>query len=169
MFDVIIIDAFEGKLGKYMREKGMETLRVSLYPCPWTQTSSNNHRFLQRTVECVDRTNPYQQQRKYGCFCGFGGNGNQPVDDFDRCCQVNDECFGAARSTGCPRYYMWYSPNCENGIPKCVDFSVIPLKTECRKKACNCNIAAALCLRENSDKYNPKFVDYDQNLCKTVK
>ncbi|GCB85016.1 hypothetical protein scyTo_0025698, partial [Scyliorhinus torazame] len=47
------------------------------------------------------------------------------------------------------------------------DFPVTSHNAECQKKWCDCDIAAALCIK-NSDKYNPKFVDYDRNLCKTV-
>ncbi|GCB86153.1 hypothetical protein scyTo_0026781, partial [Scyliorhinus torazame] len=48
------------------------------------------------------------------------------------------------------------------------DLSLMSDYAECVKKMCDCDIAAALCLKENSDKYNPKFVDYDRHLCKTV-
>ncbi|XP_038644684.1 basic phospholipase A2-like [Scyliorhinus canicula] len=39
---------------------------------------------LQRIIDCVNPTLLYQFYSDYGCFCGLRGNGNQPVDGFDR-------------------------------------------------------------------------------------
>ncbi|XP_038641673.1 basic phospholipase A2 homolog 1-like isoform X2 [Scyliorhinus canicula] len=122
---------------------------------------------LQRIVYCVNPS-AQPQYSNYGCFCRIGGNGNQPVDDIDRCCQVHDDCYREAAMMECSTFHMWFASLCENGIPKCPEFSVTSHDTECFQKFCNCDIAAALCLKENSDKHNPKFVDYDQSLCKTV-
>ncbi|XP_072346505.1 acidic phospholipase A2 E-like [Scyliorhinus torazame] len=130
-------------------------------------TNYRNMRNFLNIVQCVNPALPYQRDRNYGCFCRIGGNGNQPLDDLDRCCQVHDDCYGEAGMMECP-VYLWYPSTCENGIPKCDDFSVMSDSAECLKKLCDCDIAGALCLKENNDKYNPKFVDYDQSLCKTV-
>ncbi|XP_072346365.1 acidic phospholipase A2 E-like isoform X2 [Scyliorhinus torazame] len=118
--------------------------------------------------QCVNPTLPYQRYRNYGCFCGIGGNGKQPVDDFDRCCQGHKDCYREAGIMGCPIFHKLHRSTCENGILKCAAFSVTSHDAECVEKMCDCNMATALCLKENSDKYNPKFVDYDRNLCKTV-
>ncbi|XP_038643427.1 acidic phospholipase A2 E-like [Scyliorhinus canicula] len=123
---------------------------------------------FQNIVDCVSPTLLDQFYSNYGCFCGIGEYGNQPVDDFDRCCQVHDDCYREVGRTGCPRYYMWHSSTCENGIRKCPDFSVMSRYAECVQKMCDCDIEVALCFKENKDKRNPKFVDYDRNLCKTV-
>ncbi|XP_072346519.1 acidic phospholipase A2 E-like [Scyliorhinus torazame] len=119
-------------------------------------------------VHCVNPTLPFQRYSNYGCFCRIGGSGNQPVDDLDRCCQVHDDCYGEAGMMGCPHFLMRYRSTCENGIPKCVTSSVMSDYAGCLKMWCDCDIAAALCLKENNDKYNPMFVDYDRTLCKTV-
>ncbi|XP_038642096.1 acidic phospholipase A2 PA-1G-like isoform X1 [Scyliorhinus canicula] len=121
-----------------------------------------------RLVHCLDSTLPSQHYGNYGCFCRFGGNGNQPVDDIDRCCQVHHDCYREAEMMGCPDILMWHHSTCENGIPKCTHFVGMSHDAECFTKLCNCDIEAAQCLKENSDKRNPKFVDYDQSLCKTV-
>ncbi|XP_072345980.1 basic phospholipase A2 nigexine-like [Scyliorhinus torazame] len=119
-------------------------------------------------VHCVDPTLPYQRFMNYGCFCRFEGIGNQPVDDMDRCCKVHDDCSREAGIMSCPVFYIWHLSTCKNGFPKCDDFSVTSYFAGCVKKLCDCGIAAALCIKENSHKFNPKFVDYDRNLCKTV-
>ncbi|XP_038641674.1 basic phospholipase A2 CM-III-like isoform X3 [Scyliorhinus canicula] len=123
---------------------------------------------VERIVRCLDPALPYHLNSNYGCFCRVGVYGNQPVDEIDRCCQVHDDCYREAAMMECSTFHMWFASLCENGIPKCPEFSVTSHDTECFQKFCNCDIAAALCLKENSDKHNPKFVDYDQSLCKTV-
>ncbi|XP_072346506.1 basic phospholipase A2 nigexine-like [Scyliorhinus torazame] len=131
-------------------------------------TDRKNMRNYLNVVHCVNPTLPYERYRNYGCFCRIGGSGNQPVDDLDRCCQVHDDCSGEAGMMGCSHFLMRYRSTCENGIPKCVDYSMTPHFAECAMTLCDCNIAVALCLKENSDKYNPKFAVYDRTLCKTV-
>ncbi|XP_038643287.1 acidic phospholipase A2 2-like [Scyliorhinus canicula] len=39
---------------------------------------------FQMIFDCINPTLQYQDYRNYGCFCRIGGNGNQPVDGFDR-------------------------------------------------------------------------------------
>ncbi|XP_038642093.1 basic phospholipase A2-like [Scyliorhinus canicula] len=131
-------------------------------------TSGRSMINFQRTVDCVNPSLPYQDYRNYGCFCRVGVNGNQPVDEIDRCCQVHHDCLGEVEMMGCPHILMWYHSTCENGIPKCKNVWKVYDRRGCIQKVCDCDIAAALCLKENSDKRNPKFVDYDQSLCKTV-
>ncbi|XP_038643325.1 basic phospholipase A2 PA-15-like [Scyliorhinus canicula] len=121
-----------------------------------------------RIVHCLNSTLLFPHYRKYGCFCRFGGNGNQPVDEIDRCCQVHEDCYREAGRTGCDGKLVWYHSTCENGIPQCADGAVMSHDAECVQKLCDCDIAAALCIKENNDKHNPKFVRYDQSLCKTV-
>ncbi|XP_072346518.1 acidic phospholipase A2 PA-1G-like [Scyliorhinus torazame] len=135
-------------------------------PAQGVTNRQNMINFL-NVVHCVNPTLPYQRYRNYGCFCGIGGSGNQPVDGLDRCCQVHEDCSGEAEMMGCP-VHLWYPSTCENGIPKCVDYPVTSHYAECAMTLCDCDIAVALCLKENNDKRNPKFVYYDRTLCKTV-
>ncbi|XP_038642098.1 basic phospholipase A2-like [Scyliorhinus canicula] len=123
---------------------------------------------VERIVRCLDPALPYHLDSNYGCFCRVGVNGNQPVDDIDRCCQVHENCYREAGMMGCDGNYLLFRVTCENGIPKCENLWKVHVKRGCVQKVCDCDIAAALCIKENSDKRNPKFVGYDQSLCKTV-
>ncbi|XP_038641890.1 basic phospholipase A2 PA-9C-like [Scyliorhinus canicula] len=102
----------------------------------------------------------------YGCFCGIGGNGNQPVDAIDRCCYLHDQCYGEAISMGCSIWTTLYISRCYDEVPMCSGpwLSWFP----CSNKMCECDVAAALCFRKHIDKFNQTFVDYDQDLCQTI-
>ncbi|XP_072346502.1 acidic phospholipase A2 PA-3-like [Scyliorhinus torazame] len=122
---------------------------------------------FKNVVVCASPNVPNQRYMDYGCFCGYGGNGNQPLDDLDRCCQVHDDCYGEAESSlGCKPLFTPYSTHCENEVPQCSD--TILTRLACGTKVCNCDVAAALCFRKHSHSYNPQYYDYDQSLCKTV-
>ncbi|XP_041035376.1 basic phospholipase A2-like [Carcharodon carcharias] len=101
----------------------------------------------------------------YGCFCGFGGNGVQAVDAIDRCCQVHDSCYGEADRMGCNSYIAWYNVICKNEMPFC-SYRTWVGPARCGKKLCACDVAAALCFRRHSNKYNPYFANYNQSRCR---
>ncbi|KAG9354682.1 hypothetical protein JZ751_001395 [Albula glossodonta] len=47
-------------------------------------------------IQCTQPgVNPFIYNN-YGCWCGFGGSGT-PRDNIDRCCEVHDHCYRAAR------------------------------------------------------------------------
>ncbi|XP_078097909.1 basic phospholipase A2-like isoform X3 [Mustelus asterias] len=100
----------------------------------------------------------------YGCFCIRGGNGNQPVDAIDRCCQVHDDCYDEGKKIGCSAKVRLYPSTCNNGVPKCDNDFIT--KQKCSKKVCDCDVAAAICFKKNENNFNQKFVDYDQKQCK---
>ncbi|XP_078097838.1 basic phospholipase A2 PA-9C-like [Mustelus asterias] len=102
----------------------------------------------------------------YGCFCGIGGSGNQPVDAFDRCCYLHDQCYGEAISMGCSIWTTLYISHCYDEVPMCS--GSWQLWFPCVSKMCGCDVAAALCFRKHSDEFNQIFVDYDLDLCQTV-
>ncbi|XP_078097910.1 basic phospholipase A2-like [Mustelus asterias] len=117
-------------------------------------------------IDCVNLQVGKLRYADYGCFCGPGGNGNQPVDDIDRCCQVHDDCYGEAEKMGCYPIFTLYDSCCVDGIPKCPD--TWPTSSKCGKKVCTCDVEAAVCFKKHSDKFNTKLEDYNQKHCKTI-
>ncbi|XP_038642173.1 basic phospholipase A2-like [Scyliorhinus canicula] len=143
-------------------------LGVIWIPAPGLANQGRMMNNVVTIINCINPTFPQKYSSNYGCFCRYGVTGNQPVDDYDRCCQVHHDCYGEAAITGCHHALcLSHATPCENGFPKC-DNKCPLLPKDCRKKKCNCDIKVALCIKENSDKQNPKFVNYDRNLCKTV-
>nr|BAA08385.1 phospholipase A2 [Ovophis okinavensis] len=83
----------------------------------------------------------------YGCYCGAGGQG-RPQDPSDRCCFVHDCCYG--KVTGCNTKDEFYTYSEENGAITCGG------ENPCLKEVCECDLAAAICFRDNLDTYNSK-------------
>nr|AHJ09567.1 phospholipase A2 [Ovophis okinavensis] len=83
----------------------------------------------------------------YGCYCGAGGQG-RPQDPSDRCCFVHDCCYG--KVTGCNTKDEFYTYSEENGAITCGG------EHPCLKEVCECDLAAAICFRDNLDTYNSK-------------
>nr|AHJ09562.1 phospholipase A2 [Ovophis okinavensis] len=83
----------------------------------------------------------------YGCYCGAGGQG-RPQDPSDRCCFVHDCCYG--KVTGCNTKDEFYTYSEENGA------ITRGGENPCLKEVCECDLAAAICFRDNLDTYNSK-------------
>nr|AHJ09565.1 phospholipase A2 [Ovophis okinavensis] len=83
----------------------------------------------------------------YGCYCGAGGQG-RPQDPSDRCCFVHDCCYG--KVTGCNTKDEFYTYSEENGAITCGG------ESPCLKEVCECDLAVAICFRDNLDTYNGK-------------
>ncbi|XP_078097906.1 basic phospholipase A2-like isoform X1 [Mustelus asterias] len=119
---------------------------------------------LRKVLDCTKTKFNIRHFLHYGCFCRSGGNGNQPVDAIDRCCQVHDDCYNEAMKMGCFAKIRPYPSTCNNGVPKCNNDFIT--KQKCSKKVCDCDVAAAICFKKNENNFNQKFVDYDQKQCK---
>lgn len=96
----------------------------------------------------------------YGCFCGYGQRGSNPVDAVDRCCKVHDDCYGEAHTKN--HCYFWsgmfvgYKVDCEDDC-ECPD------QEKCARKVCECDVKLAQCLGESS--FNATFKNYDRSQC----
>ncbi|XP_038642175.1 basic phospholipase A2 homolog 1-like [Scyliorhinus canicula] len=132
---------------------------------PAQRAESINYRTV---VFCANPGFRDEPHLDYGCVCGHRGNGNQPLDDFDRCCKAHEGCYDEGKKMGCTLEESWYSSECDNGFPRCGRLFVPYVKPECSTKACLCDVQAALCFKEKSHTFNREFVHYDQSLCKTV-
>ncbi|XP_078097175.1 basic phospholipase A2-like [Mustelus asterias] len=119
----------------------------------------SKHRF-HRVVQCANPTVSNLVYYGSGCSCVCGRTDNQPVGEFDRCCQVRTDCYGEVKKMGCYSPMIQYYIQCENEIPKCVPS--MSFGDDCDEKLCNCDVEAALCLRKHSHNYNKEFLQYDQ-------
>ncbi|XP_045199146.1 basic phospholipase A2-like [Mercenaria mercenaria] len=97
----------------------------------------------------------------YGCFCGYGQRGSNPVDEADRCCKIHDDCYGDAHTKN--HCYFWsgmfvgYTYDCKNGC-RCLD------QEKCARKVCECDLQLADCLGKSS--FNVTYKEYDRSQCR---
>uniref|UniRef100_A0A8C7E3F2 phospholipase A2 n=1 Tax=Naja naja TaxID=35670 RepID=A0A8C7E3F2_NAJNA len=93
----------------------------------------------------------------YGCYCGLGGKG-RPRDATDSCCLMHDCCY--ENLTDCHTKTEPYQYSRSNGVILCEG------GTWCKKQICECDKAAAICLRESLDTYNKEYQFYMDFNCK---
>uniref|UniRef100_A0A8C3SXQ7 Phospholipase A2 n=1 Tax=Chelydra serpentina TaxID=8475 RepID=A0A8C3SXQ7_CHESE len=95
----------------------------------------------------------------YGCHCGPGGKGT-PKDATDWCCLRHDCCYSQlkARNLCAP-------------LPKqCASSLVFPGPGSwCKRSICECDKAAALCMKHNLSSYNKKYRFYSNIKCTGTK
>uniref|UniRef100_A0A670ZIP8 Phospholipase A2 group IIA n=1 Tax=Pseudonaja textilis TaxID=8673 RepID=A0A670ZIP8_PSETE len=92
----------------------------------------------------------------YGCYCGLGGKG-QPRDATDQCCLTHDCCY--ENLTDCHTKTDPYQYSQRNGVIFCGG-------TWCKQQICECDKAAAICLRDSLDTYNTEYQFYVDLNCK---
>ncbi|XP_078389307.1 basic phospholipase A2 4-like [Cetorhinus maximus] len=138
-------------------------LGAMLNPAQGAATQARGLLQFAAVVQCANPSFQNLAYLDYGCFCGFGSNGNQPVDRLDRCCQVHDNCYGRADRMGCNSYFAFYRVICRNWNPSCSIRSFG--QSSCGLKVCRCDVKAARCFKKYRNRFNPKFVNYNQSRC----
>ncbi|XP_072921500.1 phospholipase A2, minor isoenzyme-like [Hemitrygon akajei] len=129
-----------------------------------TSIESRNLIQFSNMIKCaMPGVSPLLQINNYGCYCGIGGSGT-PVDEFDRCCQTHDNCYGdATTKEKCTYFYsptmILYSYTCTNGKIECTNSN-----SRCGKFICECDRQAAICFSKT--KYNLKNKSISQSRCK---
>ncbi|KHJ97296.1 phospholipase A2 [Oesophagostomum dentatum] len=85
----------------------------------------------------------------YGCWCGIGDTGEEPVDEIDRCCMNHDNCYRAVRLNGtCWRITLYigsfglYRTKCVNKKAFCVGTN------KCAQALCKCDVEAVECWKK---------------------
>ncbi|XP_060082828.1 acidic phospholipase A2 PLA-1-like [Ylistrum balloti] len=100
----------------------------------------------------------------YGCFCGLGQHGHNPLDNIDRCCYEHDICYGNLNRC------HWYLPQLTHYWYTCDDRTVICMCTGnwyCQQDVCECDLKFAQCLKDalRDTEYNSTYKNYDLSLC----
>uniref|UniRef100_A0A915HWL8 Phospholipase A2 n=1 Tax=Romanomermis culicivorax TaxID=13658 RepID=A0A915HWL8_ROMCU len=104
-----------------------------------------------RAISCATELNPVRYNNN-GCYCGWGGSGI-PVDPIDHCCKIHDNCYADCEKLGCWPKLSPYSLTCLHSThtPVCDNSE----NTKCNACCCNCDVAAAICFRDNEHHYQP--------------
>ncbi|XP_063799990.1 phospholipase A2-like [Pseudophryne corroboree] len=110
------------------------------------QTDGDLTQFWKMVYEVTGRW-PILTYAFYGCFCGVGGSG-WPVDDIDWCCHIHDCCFENVMWRGCNPKTVRYKFN--YGDATCADSDLYG----CARQTCECDRQAALCFKNNDEKYS---------------
>ncbi|XP_038067296.1 phospholipase A2 AP-PLA2-I-like [Patiria miniata] len=115
----------------------------------------------------------------YGCYCGFGGEGD-PVDPTDQCCKEHDACYDAANDNGCwgiQKYTIeykykakrstWGDPSsCEISCTKADDYFFWEFDEDCKSYMCECDKQGALCFAREAGTVDDKYQGWSQSNCK---
>lgn len=117
---------------------------------------------LEQVIKCATQSRAVvvvlEKYNCYGCYCGFGGEG-QVVDEIDRCCFNHDDCYAKALSKTGPCvailgevYVDPYNFDCveENDpVNKTTQFTPVcrSALTKCGRVSCECDAEFAKCLR----------------------
>uniref|UniRef100_A0A8C4VZP3 Phospholipase A2 n=1 Tax=Gopherus evgoodei TaxID=1825980 RepID=A0A8C4VZP3_9SAUR len=92
----------------------------------------------------------------YGCHCGVGGKG-MPKDATDWCCLHHDCCYSQLTAQRCHVITDKYHYTYRRGVITCGDW--------CKRNICECDKAAALCMKRNLRSYNKKYRFYSNIKC----
>lgn len=95
----------------------------------------------------------------YGCFCGYGQEGAEPLDNTDKCCKKHDDCYGEI-TKHCRYWYgflIGYDYTCVDRNCICND------ENPCSRSTCECDIQLAECLGQSD--FNTDYQNYDRSQC----
>ncbi|XP_039364705.1 group IID secretory phospholipase A2-like [Mauremys reevesii] len=107
---------------------------------------------------CNAKLNTYSYYTSYGCHCGVGGKG-MPKDATDWCCLHHDCCYSQLKAQNCRVIIDRYRYTYRRGVITCGPGSW------CKRNICECDKAAALCMKRNLRSYNKKYRFYPNIKC----
>ncbi|XP_058160811.1 phospholipase A2 group V [Dasypus novemcinctus] len=113
---------------------------------------------LKTMIEQVTGKNALTNYGFYGCYCGWGGEGN-PKDGTDWCCLRHDRCYGQLEEKGCDIWTQSYRYRFSQGWVTC---EPAPF---CQVQLCACDRRLVYCLRRNLGSYNPSYRFFPRIFC----
>ncbi|XP_077864295.1 acidic phospholipase A2 CM-II-like [Saccoglossus kowalevskii] len=127
---------------------------------------------LGRMLKCVTENHVLESiidYVGYGCYCGFGGDG-EPLDATDECCQEHDLCY---EKTGCniQKYTAMYdfeTQSCNTNASQIVCKTADEYdegEATCKADVCQCDADIAECFVRTAPSYNKDYRRYSQSSC----
>ncbi|CAL1529354.1 unnamed protein product [Lymnaea stagnalis] len=138
-------------------------LMVSAGPLASMTRSHVSKRSIVQLCEVLEATTDKSclKFNNYGCFCGYGSVGSNPVDGVDRCCMIHDHCYHSLQCHWFSDPHLTvYSVNYTDRVATCLDS---PTLWPCAYKACRCDVQFAACVATAN--YNDSYRRYNKVMC----
>ncbi|XP_059171130.1 basic phospholipase A2-like isoform X2 [Physella acuta] len=134
---------------------------IIVQAAPRDQHHRQKRHLLQMCELIVSHTNrSCLDYNNYGCFCGLGMTGGEPVDAIDGCCHEHDLCYGRVRCFWFYPQLVGYQVTCQGDLCTCEDHYLF---SPCAHTTCQCDVEFSQCLARYE--YNLGFKNYDRLQC----